>query len=603
MHKKKKIPHLTVFRTIVQLVFFVLLPGLYVNAFLGIKTVYQGLLDHNLSLTTSLPQFVSAIAILPITLLFGRFFCGFMCAFGTLGDFLYYLSHRVFKIKYRIDEEADAALKYIKYALLLFIIIVIWTFQAFNISSLSPWDAFGSLLTFTSLPDFSFVITEVTVGFLLLIAIMIGSLFVERFFCRYFCPLGAVFAIISRLKFIRIKKPYKDCGSCKACTRKCSMGIPLYEMNSVASGECIDCMKCVTVCPRENVSVTAATAVTNPALTGALAVTAITGLYYIGTFASDANTGLSGNTSVTEGSTENTNIYADGIYEGSGTGFRGATTKVSVTVEGGVITNIQAISYGDDRPYFSSAFSNIVNRIISSQSSDVDTVSGATFSSNGIIEAVSNALDSAMQAQSSSSDAATATSDSSTSDNTSEVTATITPESSDKVAATLADEVTSAPKTNSTDTSSSKSDSSSTSSKGTGTSSKDTGTKSSGSTSSSKDSSTSSATATPSPTDTPSTPTTSANYKYADGTYEGSANGFRRGITTVSVTIKKDSITDIQIISNGDDAPFFNSACDTIISEILGAQSANVDTVSGATYSSLGIMNAVADALSSAEIS
>jgi polyferredoxin/major membrane immunogen (membrane-anchored lipoprotein) len=398
MNQNIKKIHLSIFRTFIQLIFFFLLPGLYANAFVGISVISQGLAERDFNLLRSFLQLISTLAVIPVTLLFGRFFCGWMCAFGTLGDLLYSLSSKVFHIKFRIDAEADHYLKYIKYALFLYILVVVWIIKAFKISSLSPWDAFGSLLTFTSLPDFSYVITEVSVGLLLLVAIILGSLFVERFFCRYFCPLGAVFAIISHIKFLRIKKPTDKCGSCKACTNKCSMGIPLYQMEHVASGECIECMKCVNVCPHENIQVTAITGATHPALTAALAVTAITGVYYISNFTYDTylqNTAVTADTA----SLENTSIYADGTYQGSGTGFRGAATTVSVTIEGGIITDIKALSTGDDRQYFNTSFPSIINQMITSQSTEVDAVSGATFSSNGIIEAVTSALNKAMQAQ------------------------------------------------------------------------------------------------------------------------------------------------------------------------------------------------------------
>ena len=84
-------------------------------------------------------------------------------------------------------------------------------------------------------------------------------------------------------------------------------------------------------------------------------------------------------------------LYEDGTYTGSGTGFRG-TTNVSVTVEGGYITDITIVSYQDDTPYFNRAQSSVLPDIIDTQGIDVDTVSGATFSSNGIIEAVADAL-------------------------------------------------------------------------------------------------------------------------------------------------------------------------------------------------------------------
>jgi uncharacterized protein with FMN-binding domain len=82
--------------------------------------------------------------------------------------------------------------------------------------------------------------------------------------------------------------------------------------------------------------------------------------------------------------------YTDGVYTGTGTGFRG-DTEVTVTVSSGKITDIEIVSYQDDREYFEHA-SSIIDDILSLQSVDVDTVSGATFSSNGILEAVADAL-------------------------------------------------------------------------------------------------------------------------------------------------------------------------------------------------------------------
>ncbi|MBP6492393.1 MAG: FMN-binding protein, partial [Clostridia bacterium] len=99
-----------------------------------------------------------------------------------------------------------------------------------------------------------------------------------------------------------------------------------------------------------------------------------------------------------------------------------------------------------------------------------------------------------------------------------------------------------------------------------------------------------------------STSTAASNSVYNDGTYQGTGTGFRGGQTTVSVTVSNDKITDVTIVSHEDDRPFFNRCCDSVISQILSSQSSDVNAVSGATYSSNGIMSAVADALSSAAI-
>ena len=97
------------------------------------------------------------------------------------------------------------------------------------------------------------------------------------------------------------------------------------------------------------------------------------------------------------------------------------------------------------------------------------------------------------------------------------------------------------------------------------------------------------------------TPSASKASKYKDGTYTGVGKGFRPGLT-VSVTIKNDKMTNIQIVAINDTSSYYSEPVNTIPSEIIQAQSTNVDAVSGATRSSDGIMMAVKDALSQAKL-
>ena len=87
--------------------------------------------------------------------------------------------------------------------------------------------------------------------------------------------------------------------------------------------------------------------------------------------------------------------------------------------------------------------------------------------------------------------------------------------------------------------------------------------------------------------------------KYRDGTFTGSAQGFE-GSITVSVTLQGDRITNVSVVSSGDDPDFFGDASSSVIPAIISRQSADVSAVSGATYSSYGIMNAVRAALAAA---
>ncbi len=200
--------------------------------------------------------------------------------------------------------------------------------------------------------------------------------------------------------------------------------------------------------------------------------------------------------------------YKDGTYRGSGTGF-GGTITVQVTVSGGKITAVDILSAsGETGSYFASA-QGVVSKVLSSQSPNVDAVSGATYSSNGIIQAVQNAL-----SQAGNSDSATPT---------------------------------------------------------------------------------------PTPTPKPAKkPKKDTSVSYKDGVYEGQAEGFD-GTVTVKVTIKNGKIKKISN-TNTDTPEFFNKAWKTIKSNVISRQSTSeIDTVSGATFSSNGILGALSQALSKAD--
>jgi uncharacterized protein with FMN-binding domain len=296
------------------------------------------------------------------------------------------------------------------------------------------------------------------------------------------------------------------------------------EFGKVKSSECIDCFKCIDVCR-------SCALYTNPeeAISGTVASVAIAGLYYGGVIASGNSYSMANITSDTTSISQGK--YTDGTYEGSAQGYRGTTT-VKVTVSNGNITSITIESYKDDDQFFNKAKSTIINEIISSQSTDVNTVSGATFSSNGIINAVANALSSS-QISTSQTNSATTTS------------------------------------------SVSNSSSSNTLSLNTANSSSSQSTTSSSSTSS----------------------VTSTNFSnLADGTYSGTGTG-RNGNIKVSVVVKSGKVTSITIESYMEDEQYFSRAKNTIINEIISSQSINVSTVSGATMSSNGIIDAVANAL------
>ena len=228
-------------------------------------------------------------------------------------------------------------------------------------STSNPWNIFGM---YSSISGFSTLGYLFSIGGLLLLLIIIGSFFIERFFCRYLCPLGAIFAVFSKMRLFNIKKNRSQCGSCRACTNQCSMGIPLYRYDRVTSGECINCFECISHCPRGNAKVNP-----SPAVASTASVIAISSLLYMGNIASAIQPWTQATAARRQLRQKQETIQMVPI-----TAVEQAfveKTTVSVTVENGYITDITVLSYEDDRKYFERAESAILSDIIESQDVNV----------------------------------------------------------------------------------------------------------------------------------------------------------------------------------------------------------------------------------------
>ena len=509
---KSKIPPIAIARAAVQLVAFILVPGLFISVFSALGAIWKSILSSTFRFDEQAANILLLAVVFIVTAVWGRFFCGFICSFGALQDLLW-LGGRNLPFRPVFSQKVDRVLKYLKYAVLLFIVIGVWTFGITGDTVWSPWTIFGMYASpWKGVPSLAMFLS---VGGLLLLLTIIGSLLIERFFCKYLCPLGALFTLASHFRVFKLKRDSASCsGSCRVCSRKCSMSIPLYQYDKVRSGECIDCMKCTTACARGNINAEPVAAVS-----GTLAAAAIAGVSFVGTLpiisttsavSADPNESA---TAAIETATQ-AGKFKNGSYVGYGTGFRGSI-EVTVLVSDGAISEIAVNHSSDDSEFFAQAEQKVIPAIIAAQDTNVATVSGATFSSQGIIDAVADALGTQLTAAA----------------------VTETKQPSTAAAAEPTTEVTEE-----------------------------------------------------------TTQSSQSNGTFTDGVYSGSGTGFR-GTTDVSVTVEGGKIADITINSYQDDEQFFSRAQSGVISEILAAQDTNVATVSGATFSSNSIIEAVSNAL------
>ena len=491
--KNKKINWIKV---VIQILSFALIPGLFEGEFAAVGNIVSCIYKGNISWESVKYSVWMLVATVPATVLVGRFFCGFFCSFGAVQDLLWFGSHRLralFPGKRNL-KKADRIFRFAKYAVLFYFIIFIWS-GVTAVKTAGPWQVFGQYVSFGHWPGLKPLLS---VGGVLLLLIFIGSLFVQRFFCRYFCPMGAIYSLISQTSFLKIDKPREECGKCHLCTSKCTMGMDLTKKDRIAGGECISCQKCVSWCPKGNahfrsrygvligVGVTCATIMVSQLLIAGNLAKEKTADSVKKTAENDAG----GN-------------FQNGIYTGTGEGYRGKVT-VTVKVADGKITELVLDDYADDKSYMERAKNRIFQEMISRQNTDVDTVSGATYSSNGLIEAVNKALG----------------------NEEGEGKKPEQEESEDKQSFIEAGRF----------------------------------------------------------------------QNLTDGIYTGSADAFR-GDVEVQVTVEKQKVTDISILSYCDTEEYFFRAAPAVIEQMKAEQSLNVDAVSGATYSSNGVIHAVANAL------
>ena len=191
--------------------------------------------------------------LLIITILFGRHFCGYACAFGSLGDALYeltaFIRAKCFgkKKKHGYPEEWVHRLQKVKYVILAFLLLSCITGFYSKLQGMSPWDVF-SMLTTGRLPKSTYI-----VGTVLLILIMAGMCTQERFFCQFLCPMGAVFAIMPIIPGALFKRNRPNCApKCTLCKKRCPAHLDI-DGDTAHSGECICCHACTAVCPRKNI--------------------------------------------------------------------------------------------------------------------------------------------------------------------------------------------------------------------------------------------------------------------------------------------------------------------------------------------------------------
>jgi polyferredoxin len=201
-----------------------------------------------------LSNLVVFIAVIATAVVARSGFCGWICPLGFLQelttDFSNFIQKRVqfirrmvkgLKAKASFLSVADRYLRYLKYLVLIWTVggAALWGIMVFR--DYDPWSALINIAE-----------AGIGPGMIILIAMFVAALFVERPWCRYACPLGALSGLLAKLSPIFIKRQVSLCKNCAVCSKACPMGLPVHSSDTIKSVDCIGCLECIESCPREH---------------------------------------------------------------------------------------------------------------------------------------------------------------------------------------------------------------------------------------------------------------------------------------------------------------------------------------------------------------
>ncbi|MBP1628428.1 MAG: putative electron transport protein [Holophagaceae bacterium] len=185
------------------------------------------------------------IAILAISLLLKKGFCGWLCPVGTLSEALWELGRRLFGRNLSLPRWIDWPLRMLKYLLLALFLLAIFSMDAGSLDAFlaSPYNRMADLKMYL----FFARISGLALGVILVLALL--SVMVQNFWCRYLCPYGALLGVLSLASPLKVRREKRTCIDCGRCTRACPSRIQVHAANRVHSDECMACLRCVDACP------------------------------------------------------------------------------------------------------------------------------------------------------------------------------------------------------------------------------------------------------------------------------------------------------------------------------------------------------------------
>jgi polyferredoxin len=237
----------------------------------GLMQLKYVVLTHHIPALHAAGFFLFA-AFLLISALLRKAFCGWLCPIGTVSEMLWRLGRSTFNRNFRLPRWLDLPLRGLKYLLLGFFLYAVGSMPAQAIVAFlaSPY----ALVVDVRMLNF-FRYLDGVAG-LTVLALVVASIFVQNFWCRYLCPYGALMGLASLVSPLRIRRQEPACIDCAKCAQACPSSLPVDKLVQIRSAECMSCLECVAVCPAQGaLALTAPRGRTVPAWKLAIAMAAV----------------------------------------------------------------------------------------------------------------------------------------------------------------------------------------------------------------------------------------------------------------------------------------------------------------------------------------
>ena len=187
------------------------------------------------------------IAFLAASWFFRKSFCGWLCPVGTVSEYLWRLGRRIFGRNFRVPRRGDIALRSLKYILLGLFLYAVGSMPVPAIRAFLG-GPYGLVDDVKMLNFFRFLGLT---GGIVIALLVIASVFIQNFWCRYLCPYGALMGFAALASPLRIRRDASLCIDCAKCAKACPSALPVDRLITIRSAECTGCLECVAVCPAE----------------------------------------------------------------------------------------------------------------------------------------------------------------------------------------------------------------------------------------------------------------------------------------------------------------------------------------------------------------